>query len=174
MDYHLSFPALAGRNLLIGVVITGILIGLAPVFESKNQEAQAGLLMVLASENPRELALIEGNSLVAFSNPLNPPPPTLRKIQVIVTAYSSSPWETDEEPYLTAAGTWVRDGIIANNYLPFGTKVKIPELYGDKIFVVEDRMSWKKGNYHVDIWFPTFWEAKNFGAKTTYIEILES
>jgi len=174
MDYNLTFPVKAGRNLLIGIVIMGILTGLAPSFELKNQEIQTEPLKVLSLENLRNLALIEENSLVAVSNPLNPPPPTLRKIEVIITAYSSSPWETDENPYLTAAGTWVRDGIIANNYLPFGTKVKIPELYGNKVFVVEDRMSWKKGNYHIDIWFPSYWEAKSFGAKTTYIEILES
>jgi len=174
MDYHLSFPALAGRNVLIGVVLVGILIGLTPVFEPKSQEVQAGLVKVLVSEDLEGLNLIEGNSLVAISNPLNPAPPIVRKIKVIVTAYSSSPWETDGDPYITAAGTWVRDGIIANNYLPFGTKVRIPELYGDKIFVVEDRMSWKKGNYHIDIWFPSYWEAKSFGAKTTHIEILES
>ena len=29
-------------------------------------------------------------------------------------------------------------------------------------------------NYGVDIWFPSHQEAENFGAKRTYIEILES
>jgi 3D (Asp-Asp-Asp) domain-containing protein len=52
--------------------------------------------------------------------------------------------------------------------------VKIPELFGEKIFVVEDRMNQKKGYYHVDVWFPSYWEAKNFGVKRTYIEILDS
>jgi 3D (Asp-Asp-Asp) domain-containing protein len=50
--------------------------------------------------------------------------------------------------------------------------LKIPELYGDKIFVVEDRRSWTKGNYHIDIWFPSYWEALNFGVKITEVEIL--
>jgi len=108
-----------------------------------------------------------------MANPINPVPENYRKIGVVVTAYSSTPWETDVDPYITAAGTWVRDGIIANNYLPLGTKVRIPELYGEKVFVVEDRMSWKKGNYHIDIWFPSYWEALSFGAKRTYIEVLE-
>jgi len=144
-----------------------------PVFESKGQEAQADLAEFLVAENLDSLAKIEGNSLLPMANPINPVSENYRKIGVVVTAYSSTPWETDGDPYITAAGTWVRDGIIANNYLPLGTKVRIPELYGEKVFVVEDRMSWKKGNYHIDIWFPSYWEALSFGAKRTYIEVLE-
>ncbi|MDP3990817.1 MAG: 3D domain-containing protein [Candidatus Nealsonbacteria bacterium] len=115
---------------------------------------------------------LHGNSLLPTS-PL-PYPKVMQTINVVATAYSSTPEQTDEDPFITAAGTFVRDGIIANNYLPFGTKVRIPEIYGDKIFVVEDRMSWKKSNYHIDIWFPSYLEAKEFGAKRTYVEILES
>jgi 3D (Asp-Asp-Asp) domain-containing protein len=66
----------------------------------------------------------------------------------------------------------VRDGIVANNLLPFGAKVRMPELYGDKVFVVEDRMNRKKGDNHFDIWFPSHEEAENFGVKITYIEVL--
>ncbi len=172
MDYHLSFPVLAGQKFLIGLVVSGLLLGLIPVFESKSQGAV--LADFLASEDSNGLTIIEGNSLVATSNPLNPSSQPVRKLRVIVTAYSSSPWETDEDPFITAAGTWVRDGIIANNYLPFGTKIKLPEIYGDKVFVVEDRMHWTKGNYHFDIWFASYGEAKSFGAKRTYIEILEN
>ena len=171
MNYDLKSPDLSGQSILICLIITGILIGFLPVFEPRSQEAEADLALV--SENLNNLATIEANSLLPIANPANPAPPAVQKIRVVVTAYSSTPWETDGNPYITAAGTWVRDGIIANNYFPFGTKVKIPELFGDKVFVVEDRMSWKKGNYHVDIWFPSYWEAKEFGAKRTYIEILE-
>ena len=118
------------------------------------------------------LSVIQGNSLMANSS--LPTPKVVKRIKMVATAYSSTPQQTDNDPYTTAAGTQVRDGIIANNLLSFGTKIRIPELYGDKIFVVEDRMSRKKGYYHIDIWFPSYWEAKNFGAKTTYVEILES
>jgi len=58
--------------------------------------------------------------------------------------------------------------------LPFGTKVRIPQLYGDKVFIVEDRMHQRKGKYHVDIWFPEQIQAKEFGAKLADIEVLES
>jgi len=88
------------------------------------------------------------------------------------TAYSSTPEETDEDPFITASGIWVKDGIVANNLLPFGTKIRLPELYGDKVFVVEDRMNSRKGYYHFDIWFASKKEALQFGAKNTYVEVL--
>lgn len=97
---------------------------------------------------------------------------TGKKYDVIVTAYSSTPEETDSTPFITASGKLVREGIIATNILPMGTKVRIPELFGNKIFVVEDRMHPRK-KYVVDIWFPTKKEAINFGAKRAFIEVLK-
>ncbi|MCK5084296.1 MAG: 3D domain-containing protein [Candidatus Pacebacteria bacterium] len=91
------------------------------------------------------------------------------KKMVLVTAYSSTVDQCDSTPFITANGTHVHDGTIAANFLKFGTKVKFPSLYGDKIFTVEDRM---KSNYKVDIWFPTRQEAINFGAKRVEMEIL--
>jgi len=91
---------------------------------------------------------------------------------VWVTAYSSTPEETDDSPFITASGTYVRDGIMATNLLPFGTEVKIPDAFGDKIFVVEDRMHQRKTN-NVDIWMPSKSEALQFGIRYATIEILE-
>ena len=98
----------------------------------------------------------------------------LRTVKMIVTAYSSTEEQTDDSPFITASGKQVEDGIIANNMLSFGTKVRIPQLYGDKIFIVEDRMHQRKGKYQVDIWFSEYNQAKEFGAKLTNVEILES
>ncbi len=89
--------------------------------------------------------------------------------KVWVTAYSSTPEETDDTPFITASMTKVRDGIIATNFLPFGTKVMIPKLFGKKIFVVEDRMHERKTNF-VDVWMPTKEDAIEFGI--TYAEIV--
>ena len=120
------------------------------------------------------ISTVQNNSLLAVSSPSNPEPEVAQKIKVVVTAYSSTLRETWGDPFITAAGTGVREGIIANNLLPFGTKVRLPEIYGDKIFVVEDRMNSRKGSYHVDVWFSSYQEALNFGAKRTYIEVLEN
>lgn len=83
---------------------------------------------------------------------------------VTVTAYSSTVDQCDSNPFVTASGTHVRDGIIATNLLAFGTKVKFPSLYGDKVFTVEDRMNQRYSN-HADIWFETREQAKQFGVK---------
>lgn len=94
---------------------------------------------------------------------------TKRTQNVWVTAYSSTPEETDDTPFITASMTEVRDGVIAANFLPFGTRVIIPEIFGDKVLTVEDRMHERKVNF-IDIWMPTKEEAREFGI--TYAEII--
>lgn len=96
---------------------------------------------------------------------------TVRTETVNFTAYSSTVSQCDGDPFTTASGSRVRDGVTAANFLPFGTKFKIPEIFGNKIFVVEDRMAkryWKT----VDIWMPNYKSAINFGKKYGTIEIL--
>ncbi len=92
-----------------------------------------------------------------------------KKMRVLATAYSSTVDQCDSTPFITANGTHVHDGTLAANFLKFGTKVKFPALYGDKIFIVEDRM---RSNTKVDLWFPTRQEAINFGARVIEMEIL--
>ncbi len=98
----------------------------------------------------------------------------VKTIPMLITAYASVPDETDDTPFTTASGKMVAVGIVANNMLPFGTKVMIPELYGNQVFVVEDRMAKRMGSYHMDIWMPTKTSAVVFGAKTATIEVLEN
>lgn len=89
-----------------------------------------------------------------------------------ITGYSSTPEQTDSDPFITASGGWVRPGIIAANFLPFGTKIKIPEIFGDRVFTVEDRMA-RKHPDKIDIWFPSEVEALRFGVRTADIVILD-
>lgn len=96
---------------------------------------------------------------------------TSREYTVSLSAYSSTPDQTDDSPFITARGTFVRDGIIAANFLPFGTRVKIPDIFGDKIFIVEDRMN-KRYWHNVDVWMPERTDALKFGRKTTVIEVV--
>ena len=88
-----------------------------------------------------------------------------------VTAYSSSPDETDSTPFITAMGTEVHDGIVATNILPFGTKIQIPSLFGNKIFTVEDRMNRRMKNV-MDIWMPSKTKALRFGANYADVIII--
>ena len=98
----------------------------------------------------------------------------VKTIKVMVTAYSSTPDQTDDTPLITASGKHVAENFVANNMLPFGTKIRIPSLYGNKVFTIEDRMAKRMGNYHVDIWMPTTPLAVNFGAKVAEIEVLQN
>ena len=93
-------------------------------------------------------------------------------ITVWVTAYSSTPEETDDTPFITAYGTEVRDGIIASNFLPFGTHVQIPKLFGDRVFVVEDRMHKRKSGF-IDVWMPSKEAAQEFGIHQTEIVVVD-
>jgi len=162
------------KKVLIVLICTVIISGAYLLWQSRSQVATADIESPAFGLNPDKLVIIQENSLSPSSNPTDPPLEIAQRLNVVITAYSSTIQETDDTPYITAAGTTVRDGIIANNYFPLGTKIRIPELYGDKIFVVEDRMNWQKSNYHFDIWFSSYSDALNFGAKRTYIEILES
>ena len=95
----------------------------------------------------------------------------VRKVKVTITAYSSTIDQTDSDPFTTANGRKVNDGIIAANFLPFGTKVKMPKIFGDKVFSVEDRMNSRYDDGHLDIWLPTREQAKKFGVKYAEVEI---
>jgi 3D (Asp-Asp-Asp) domain-containing protein len=91
---------------------------------------------------------------------------------VWVTAYTSDPDETSDHPLITASGGMVSDGVVAANFLPFGTQIEIPALFGNKIFTVEDRTNAKFAG-RVDIWMPNSSQAINFGIQHAQIVILD-
>lgn len=155
-------------------------------FTIQDKEAQVML-------NLPELPAIDDGALIAINNPdtvLTPTPPSPPKpkkknipkpngpivinpgkeYQVVATAYSSTVDQTDSSPFITASGTHVHDGTIAANFLKFGTRVKIPDIYGDRIFTVEDRM---RDNHKVDVWFPSREQALKFGVKRTKIVVAD-
>ena len=79
---------------------------------------------------------------------------------IIATAYSSDPYQTDDTPCLPAVNYDLCEAAergevntIAANFLPKGTQVRFPELYGDKVFVVRDRMNARyNGTNRVDFY----------------------
>jgi len=155
---------------VVGGVIFSLSCALAAVQESISLE--------LYPELEDSLVLIQNNTVSAVVEHyysglnLSEDAERTKEIKVTITAYSSCPLETDSDPFITASGEWVQDGVVAANFLPFGTEIKIPELYGNKVFIVKDRMHPRK-KYQVDIWFPSKAEAINFGAHYTYIELVE-
>ena len=92
-----------------------------------------------------------------------------------ITSYNSEVGQTDDSPCITANGFNVCErGIedtIAANFLKFGTKVRIPALFGDRIFVVRDRMNERYPD-RVDIWMVNKADAKVFGVRRAEIQVL--
>ena len=93
-----------------------------------------------------------------------------------ITAYTSEAVQCDGSPCITANGfNLCEHGIedsVAANFLAFGTKVRIPDLFGERVFVVRDRMNARYPD-RVDIWFKEKTVAKKFGLKIAKIEVLE-
>lgn len=130
----------------------------------------------LENGSVKNLITLHGGFILGNNSPIKNPtkqPEKFREIIVPATAYSSTPDQTDDSPFITAWNTPVRDGIVAANFLPFGTKIKIPDIYGDKIFIVEDRMN-RRYWHKIDIWFPDRQSAIEFGLKIIKIHVLES
>jgi len=97
--------------------------------------------------------------------------PALKTMVVPTTAYTSDLGETDSSPFTTADGSRVRDGIVAANFLPHGTRIRIPDYFGNKVFEVHDRMN-KRYQTRVDIWMTTKTDAYAWGVRNVKIEIL--
>lgn len=101
--------------------------------------------------------------------------PSQKEFYVISTAYSSSVDETDSSPFITASGADIRKHpyrIVAANFLRIGTKLQLPDLYGDTIFDVQDRMN-QRFSDRLDVWQPSKQEAKQFGIRKVKVRIVE-
>ena len=85
-----------------------------------------------------------------------------------VTAYSSSPDETWGDPFITASGRRVADGIVAcPRRYPFGTQFRI----GPEVYTCWDRLH-PRFDHRFDIWKPSKEEALTFGLRRIEVEVL--
>jgi 3D (Asp-Asp-Asp) domain-containing protein len=71
----------------------------------------------------------------------------------------------------TASGERVRYGIVAANFLPLGARIKIPALFGNKVFIVKDRTH-SRFHDRVDVWMPRITEAKRFGVRSADVIVV--
>lgn len=143
-----------------------------PIVAALIEQAQAKTETDNLNINSEEIADTEE----ASSNEAAPQVKVIRTSIHTMTAYNSDPAQTDSTPCITANGFDVcahgEEDTIAANFLKFGTKVRIPELYGDRIFVVRDRMN-KRYTDRVDIWMKDKTDARKFGVKVAKIEVVE-
>lgn len=94
-------------------------------------------------------------------------------MEATITAYTSREGETDSTPFITASGSYTRNGVAASSFLPLGSKIRLPAIFGNKVFVVEDTMNSRyDGESRVDIWVSDVNQAKLFGVKSAKVEIL--
>ena len=91
-----------------------------------------------------------------------------RDMTGIFTAYTATISQTDSTPTITASNQKVREGIVANNCLPFGTKIKV----NNRVFEVQDRMNKRFGCDTFDIYMLDYAEAIDFGRQTLTYEYL--
>jgi 3D (Asp-Asp-Asp) domain-containing protein len=155
--------------LVIGLIHNGgVLNELDPIYGAKTNAQGVNFDRAAAIMGKASIvsdAVAEQSIIVSYNSD--------KQIKVWATAYTSDPFETDNTPNVTALGTKTRDGIAAANFLPFGTKFMIPEMYGDKVFTVEDRLNARYNNQKiVDIWMSGKIEALHFGKKSITLQLL--
>ncbi len=162
----------------IRMAITGLLIAsfgvssvVVPVAKANMVLPNPGLGTILAvSSDTGAIVNSDGDALATEPETR---PATLKTIMVDSTSYTSRIEECDGDPFVTADGSDVRDGIVATNVLPFGTKIRIPTVFGDRIFEVHDRMN-ARYSYRVDIWTNDITKARKYGLKRNIpIEVVE-
>lgn len=159
---------------LIVLVEVLILVGTgAPQLVRAQSAAASPEVPVVNDEliaSPPPPVTVEHRSLPDVAD--RPQPATRRIIWVTVTAYSSTVDQTDSDPFTTASGETVRDGIVAWNGVPFDTRLRLPSHFGSKIFIVKDRLNPRASRYIVDLWMPTREAALQWGARVIRAEIL--
>jgi len=103
-----------------------------------------------------------------------------RIIYVVATGYSLESAQTDNTPCIPANGENLCDlrekfgfhDTVAANFLRLGTKVKIPDLLGDRVLTARDRMNSRyNGTNRIDIVFDTREDAIQFGVRYLKMEI---
>jgi 3D (Asp-Asp-Asp) domain-containing protein len=86
----------------------------------------------------------------------------------IFTAYTAYVSQTDSTPMITASNEKIRKGVVANNCLPFGTKIKV----NNKIYEIQDRMNNRYGCDKFDIYMRQYSDAIEFGRQILQYEII--
>lgn len=168
----ISILAMGGLELVLPRTVQADSILQTPVSIGTMPLSQSNTLLPILGFGQKPKAVPQSNITLSVLNS-GKTADNAKSVIMKITAYSSEEGQTDSTPLVTASGKQVADGIVANNLLPFGAKIKIPALYGNKVFVVQDRMNKKKSDYHLDIWMPDTSKAINFGSQIAYVEILE-
>lgn len=142
----------AGKRPVKGYIIAGVILG---------------LILAWAGFRSQKVIIIVPEAKAALRGSLGA---KMGIIEAIVTAYSSSPDETDEDPLIMASGEMVYDGAAAcPRRIPLGTKIVI----AGREYVCEDRLA-RKYDHRFDLWKASKAEAMEFGIRKEKIEIISN
>jgi hypothetical protein len=157
-------------NRFDGLLIVGLILALIimNVYRVSTARAESSISAKNKQKEPIETYSVSLEEYL-FSPQVVSPDKTL---SAVLTGYSSTPDQTDDSPFISASGKYVYDGMVANNCLPFGTRIKIPKLFGEKVFTVHDRMNKRYGCGKFDIWMDApKKEIFQFGIKRAEVQV---
>jgi len=170
--------------IILSVVMVNMLFSPTPGFAEKLDENKGffDIKLVLSMKNGFTLDKLLNKSSVFSEKTINRLPANKKlekvayKLNVVLTAYNSEVGQCDSTPCITANGFNLckngKEDSIAMNGIRLGTRVRIPALYGDRVFVVRDRMNARYNISRADIWMLNKTDAIKFGAKRALIEVL--
>ncbi len=154
---------MANKLIRFGCIV-GVLVVSSPVAE----------IALGPSETPAPAARTEIVRLVRLADIDLPGPveqlPILdaTRFPAVITAYSSSPDETDDDPFITASGRRVFDGLVAcPRRYAFGTKFKI----NGRTYTCFDRLN-QRFDDRFDIWMVSKHEALRFGRRRLLVQVV--
>lgn len=175
MRNHIIKPIFMNKSLLARYIAVGFIVGIALYLVAAPNTTHADLNNTANNLKSATLVVNGHLTICKLDKSHVEIVRTIRRVEV--TFYTSTPDQTDSTPDIMANGEKVYDGAIATNMLPFGTQVKIPKLFGDKIFIVADRMH-PRFSQRVDVWLPGGEagkkEAFRLGKQRLDIQIVES
>ncbi|MEI7498471.1 MAG: hypothetical protein WCK11_04265 [Candidatus Falkowbacteria bacterium] len=169
---------------LILVVVFDYLLFPLPILANNEEEAITPIIQCLVLPSAVMAKSIVSDVAKAKVSANTPKLiPVVEKASTIInhgyhslTAYNSEAAQTDDDPCTTANGFNLckhnQEDSIAANFLKFGTKVRIPELFGDREFVVRDRMNSRYPD-RLDVWFKNRGDALKFGVRYAKIEVVK-
>lgn len=141
-------------------------------------ERQSILVKIADTAHNDVKNILEANNKNEANNhlPANKDKDIKRTGYYTLTAYNSEAAQTDSSPCTTANGFNVCEhGVedtVAANFLPFGAKVRMPDLFGDRVFTVRDRMHPRFDGY-IDVWMIERSDAIKFGVRYAKVEVLK-
>lgn len=172
-----NLPSPARDAVLLQALIGGVIgyLAIAPIAGSL---AHRTIALALRGSVERHVEVVELD-LRPQLGPEPAPDPFLDGIAVTVTAYSSEPKQTDENPFITATGRHVKPGIIAlSRDLLESFTPGAPFRYGDRVwldgigeFVIDDTMN-HRWTRRADIWFTSTEHAWKFGRRRAQLHLV--